>query len=55
MAEKDLEVVSKTDVRYGTEPAFPWPLLVAWVVFATWGLYYVATRLVPAYSEWSLK
>ena len=51
----DIEVVEKTEIAYGAEPAFPWPLLVAWTIFATWGLYYIATRLVPAYSEWSIK
>ena len=52
---RDLEVVSKTEITYGAEPAFPWPLLVAWGIFAAWGLYYISSRLVPAYSEWSIR
>ncbi len=50
---KDLETVEKTKIEYGAEPPFPWPLLVAWAIFATWGIYYIATRLVPAYGEWT--
>lgn len=52
-AAKDMETVSKAEIHYGEEPPFPWPLMIAWAVFATWGLYYIATRLVPAYSEWA--
>ncbi|MEZ0227813.1 MAG: hypothetical protein ACAI25_04255 [Planctomycetota bacterium] len=53
--DRDLETVEKTEMRYGAEPAFPWPLLLAWITFATWGIYYIATRLVPAYAEWTVR
>ena len=48
----DLEPVDKSEMRYGTEPSFPWPLALAWAVFVVWGLYYIATRVVPAYRDW---
>jgi hypothetical protein len=49
------EPVEKADMTYGAEPAFPWPLALAWLIFTAWGIYYVATRLLPAFHEWQMK
>lgn len=52
--QRGLEPVERSEMKYAPEPGFPWPLVLAWAVFVAWGIYYIATRLVPAYESWQI-